>query len=92
MWEGHLGCITDAKHRVELLDNQKKPVHLVRYRTGPKTIEFEKAEIEKAVAWHKVEPTQTEYAAPIVFAPEKDESFRFCAGFEKLNAETKRDS
>lgn len=33
-----------------------------------------------------IEPAQTEWAAPIVFTSNKDETSRFCVEYSKLNA------
>lgn len=87
-----LGCITAAKHRIEQLDKPTKLVHLAQYRTGTKRKEFEKAEIFKMMERLVIEPTQTEWAVPILFAPKKNGTLQFCGNYRRLNAVTKRDS
>lgn len=59
-------------------------------RARLKLREFEKYQIDKVVFEGFIEPTQTKCTATIVFAPEKDGSFRFCVDDRKLYAVTKR--
>lgn len=40
MWYDHLGCITVAKHCIDLLDNRYKLVHSATYWAGPKRRDF----------------------------------------------------
>lgn len=56
------------------------------------TKEFEKTKIDKILAENIIESAQTEWAAPIVFAPKKDRTLWFCVDYRKLNAVTGRDS
>lgn len=74
--DGHLGYITAAKYRIKLLDNHAKSVHLAPYPAGPETREFEKAELDKIPDQKIIEPAQTEWATPIVFAPKKNGLFK----------------
>ena len=77
MWDGQLGTITAAKHRIDLDPPDSIPIHSVPYRAGPKAREFEKQEIQKMLSMNVIEPAQSEWAAPIVFAPKKDGSLGF---------------
>lgn len=54
--------------------------------------EFEKAEIDKMLADNVIEPFQTEWPSPIVFAAREDDTLRICVDYRKLDAVTKRDS
>lgn len=92
MWDRHLGRINAAKHRIELNDRNTAPVHSTPYRAGPKTRGFERVKIDKMLVGNIIEPAQTEWASPIVFAPKEDGTLRFCVDYRKLNAVTKRDS
>ena len=92
MWDGRLGTITAAKHRIDLDPVDSRPIHSAPYRAGPKAREFEKQEIQKMLAMNVIEPAQSEWAAPIVFAPKKDGALRFCVDYRRLNAITVRDS
>lgn len=81
-----LGLIIVANHQIELPDDDTQLVHLEPYHAGPRTRKFQKSEIEKMLARHIIKPAQTEWAVPIEFAPEKNETLRYCAHCRKLNA------
>ena len=91
MWDGHLGLIHATKHRIELTA-EAKPVHQQPYRAGPTQREHEKKEVEKMLKAGVIEPSTSEWAAPVVFAPKKDGTLRFCVDYRRLNAVTLRDS
>lgn len=88
----HLGLISIAKHQTELTNGQGKPVHCAFYWGGPKARESNKAEIQKVLEMRVIESVETEWAVPILLAPKKDGSLRFCAPYRKLNAVTLRES
>lgn len=54
--------------------------------------EFEKGELDRMLLQRVIAPAQTWWAAPIVFAPKKYGSLRFCVDYRKRNAVTKPDS
>jgi len=92
MWDGNLGTISAVKHRIDLDPPDSQPVHSAPYRAGPATRQLEKNEIDKMLGMGVIEPAQTEWASPIVFAPKKDGAMRFCVDYRRLNAMTLRDS
>lgn len=92
MWDGHHGCVTMGKHRIELLQPEKAPVHAAPYQTGPESREAEKIEIDKMLTENVTEPTQTKWAALIVFAPERDCTLLFCVDYSNFNAVVKQGS
>ena len=89
--DGHLGTVNITQHRI-VLEPGAKPVFQPPYLAGPRQREFEKAEIQKMMEVDVIEPAVSEWAAPIVFAPKKDGSLRFCIDYRRLNAVTIRDS
>ena len=91
MWDGHIGTINLAKHRIELKEGAK-PVYQQPYRAGPHQRQLEEIEIKKMLDADVIEPAITEWAAPIVFAPKKDGYLRFCIDYRRLNELTVRDS
>lgn len=91
MWDGHLGEISKAKHRICLEENAK-PIFQVPYRVGQKWRELEKAEVNKQLGVGVIEPSSAEWAGPVVFAPKKEGTLRFCVDYRRLNAMTVRDT
>lgn len=56
------------------------------------TQEFEKTDIDKALAENIIEQAQTEWAAPVVYVSKKDKNLLFCVDYRKQNLASKRDS
>lgn len=72
--------------------SRRKHTTYIRLHTaGPKTRELRKVEIEKLLPKKIIELPQTECAAPIALAPNKDGTPLFCVEYCKRNA-VKRDS
>ena len=91
MWKpGKLGCIKATEHRIDLVEGTK-PIHQMPYRQGlparEKTVEIIKQMMDQDV----IEPAMSEWASPVVFAPKKDGTTRFCVDYRRLNAVTKPD-
>lgn len=89
MWDGHLVQKYIVNYRVELSSADAEPACSASYWTGQKAREFEKSKINQMLLEKVIEPTPTERAPPIVFAPMKDRSLCFCANYQKLNAGAK---
>lgn len=85
MSDGLSGCITAAKHCIELPYNQTSPVHSAPYQAGPRTRELKKADIDKNLKEKAVELAQKECATLIVFAPKKDGISQFWDDSHELN-------
>lgn len=77
MWDGRLGQLGIAKHRIVLTSTDIWPINFVPYRAGRKEREFEKMEIDKMIRMNVIEPRDSEWASPFLFAPKKDESLQF---------------
>ena len=78
-------------HRIELIPDAK-PSFQQPYRAGPAQRKLEEEEIKKMLDLKVIEPSNSEWAAPIVFAPKKDGSLRLCIDYRRLNAATIRNS
>lgn len=85
MWRGHLGRIIVAKHRIKLIqpDTDTEPVNSATYRAASVPWEYEKNKIDEMLVENIIKPTQTKWAAPIVFVPKSEKSLRFYADYRK---------
>lgn len=77
MWDGHLGTIKATTNRIELRDDAK-PSFQPLNQAGPKKREHKKKEIESNLNAEVVKPSTSEWATPVVFAPKKCRTQRFC--------------
>ena len=91
LWSGELGKINTVKHRIDLVPGAR-PFKSAPYRAGPKTRELEEFEIDKQLKAGVIEPSNSEWAAPVLFAPKKDGRLRFCIDYRRLNTITVKDS
>ena len=69
-----------------------KPVRLNPYRMGPRTRELIKPQVDRMLKLEVIEPSQSEWASPVVLIPKPDGSPRFCIDYRQLNQRTVRDS
>ena len=92
MLDGHLGKMSGVEHEIDLLPDAK-PHSSVPYRAGIRMRDIEKARVDKMVQQGVAVPAPpTEFAAPVVFAPKKDGTLRFCVDYRRLNATTVGDA
>ena len=91
LWSGELGKINTVKHRIELIPGARA-FKSAPYRAGPKTRELEEFEIDKQLKAGVIEPSNSEWAAPVLLAPKKDGRLRFCIDYSRLNTITVKDS
>jgi len=91
LWSGHLGSIKATEHRIELKPGSK-PVRLNPYRTGPQTEELMKAQVDRMLKLEVIEPSQSQWARPVVFIPKPYGSPRLCIDYRQLNERTVRGS
>ena len=72
-----MGEINITQHSIDLIPGAR-PFKSAPYRAGPKTRELEQFEIEKQLKAGVIELSNSEWAAPVLFAPKKDGRLRFC--------------
>ena len=87
MYTGTLGTVRATEHRIDLKPGTK-PIHMHPYRAGPKAREFMEEQINTQLKTGVIEPAQSEWASPVVLAPKKDGTLRFCVDYRRLNAAT----
>lgn len=87
MWDGQLGCIRATDHRIELRPGTR-PIRQQPYRTGFAKRDVIATHIGEMLQAGVIEPTHSEWASPVVLAPKKDGTLRFCIDYRRLNAAT----
>ena len=89
LWDGELGQVRGVEHRIPTVGD---PIRQQPYRCGLKTRQAVEEEIKRMSGLDVIEPSTSEWAAPIVLVPKPDGSLRFCIDYRRLNALTLRDS
>ena len=85
IWSGQLGDINVTQMRIDLIQDAK-PFTSPPCRSGTKTRELERAEINKQLAAGIIEPDISKWSAPVLFAPKGNVKLRFCIDYRKLNS------
>lgn len=88
MCDGYIWSMNVPKHRIDLLNDKKRPVHSTPYRAGPTAEQLTAAEASRMLAENVMEPLTAEWEARIVLATKKDCSFGIHVDYRKLNADT----
>lgn len=78
MSDVHLGWIDTTKHRVDLESAIIRTMLSAPYFAVQKARSFVWSEFESILALNMIEAVQTKYPSPVVFAPKKDGTVRFC--------------
>lgn len=92
MWDGHLGSIEAVLHRLELNKTDARPILSASYRPTQEAGEFEKQDIDQMLFMDGIQPAQTQWSSPIVFALRQDVNPRFFVDNRKLDTGTTQDS
>lgn len=78
------------QHEIKLIDHQ--PIKQ-RYRPqNPKMQEIINVEVNKMLAGGIIEPSNSPWSSPIVMVRKKDNTFRFCIDFQKINERSQKDA
>ena len=86
MWSGDLGKIRATEHNIDLKPDTR-PLHQHPHRAGPESRKVLEDNINLQLAADVIKPAQSE-SSPVLLAPKKDGSLRFCGDFRRLNALT----
>jgi hypothetical protein len=85
-----LGHATDCEHRIEL--NDPLPVKMVPRRVSSSQQEIIDREVSEMCKKGIIAPSRSPWAAPVVLVRKKDETWRFCVDYRRLNGKTKADA
>ena len=67
------------------LNDDAPPVHRPIYKMSPLELDEARKQIEYMLDHGFIRPSQSPYGAPVLFAPKKDRSLRFCIYYQWLN-------
>ena len=89
--EDDIGSTTLVEHEIPTIDGTT-PIRQTARRLGPeKEAEVEK-QVQKLLKKKLIEPADSAWSAPVVLVRKKDNSWRFCIDYRKLNAVTRHDA
>lgn len=81
MWSGSLGTIKATEHD-----------RFTNRRTGTETREVKRKEVSRMLKEGIIEPSQAEWASPVVVIQKPDGSLRFCVEYRRLHSVAVRDA
>lgn len=82
MWSGELGKISAIKHHINLVPGAR-PFESAPYKYVPSKRELEEFEVTKQFPEGVIESSNSEWAAPVFFAPKNDGRLRFFIYYRK---------
>lgn len=84
-----LGCTDLVEHKIRTL---AEPIKQRYYPLSPalRTIAYD--ELDSMLTLGVVEPSNSPWSSPIVLVKKKDNSYRFCVDYRKVNAVTEKDA
>lgn len=85
------GRTTVLRHQINVIPGSK-PYNSPPYRYSPAKRLIIEQNLEEMKAQGIIEPSKSPWASPVVLAPKKDGSIRFCVDYRKLNSITTRDA
>ena len=78
-------------HKIQIKDGTR-PIQVGPYRCAPKRREIIEENINDMLKEGIITPSKSPWASPVVLAPKKDGTLRFCIDYRKLNAITVKDA
>ena len=85
------GKTSKIKHQINIKEGAR-PFNAPPYRCTPKRRKIIEDNINEMLKEEIITPSNSPWASPVVLAPKKDGSLRFCIDYRKLNALTIRDA
>lgn len=85
-----LGCTDAVEHKIKVEGSE--PIKLRSYPVSPKIQSYIDEELDKMLKEGVIEPSSSPWSFPVVMVRKKDNSYRFCVDYRKLNKITKKDA
>lgn len=83
------GVTTSVTHRIDTEGQQ--PVYQRAYRVAPKERQLQEEEIATMLQHDIIQPSNSEWASPVVMVKKRDGTTRFCVDYRRLNSVTRKD-
>ena len=81
---------TVSEHRIQL-EQDAKPIHIMPYRKSKQERELIKNEVNKMLENGIIRKSRSPWSSPALLIKKKNNTWRFCVDFRKMNKQTKRD-
>jgi hypothetical protein len=91
IFEKRIGHTKKVKHQINLVPGAK-PCNLPPFRYTPNRRRIIDENIKEMLDQGIIAPSNSPWASPVILAPKKDGSLRFCIDYRKLNTMTVRDA
>jgi transposase InsO family protein len=85
-----LGCCRLLEHEIDVQGHP--PIRSRAYRVSPEQRDVIEEEVQKMHSKGVIRPSKSPWSSPIVLVKKRDNSWRFCTDFRKLNQVTRGDS
>lgn len=86
-----LGRTNIVQHKI-IIDKETKPIRQRYYRTSPHAEQYIEEEVQKLLKDGIIKKSQSPWTSPVVLVKKKDDKWRFCIDYRKLNNVTKKDA
>ena len=83
--------VPNIKHKIVVNEDQK-PILQKRYKETPDKKKFIKEEIQRMFKANRIRESYSPWASPVTLARKKNNNYRFCIDYRKLNSVTKTDA
>src|SRR6202000_3062881 len=83
--------VPDVNHRI-IIENNHEPILQKRYKETSDKRKFIKEEIKRMLQANRIRESYSPWASPVTLAKKKNNNYRFCIDYRKLNSVTKSDA
>ena len=88
--DNELGLTNLVEHNIDTSDNA--PIKLPAYKITPAKLTEVKKQVQQMLDLDIIQPSKSDWSAPVLLVGKKHGTSRFCVDFRKLNAITKKDA